>query len=492
MPHAILLTGATGYIGGRLLRLLEETGHQVRCLVRRPALLQGRISSSTGVLRGDVLDSRILSEAMRGVDTAYYMVHSMSSSLEDFEELDRQAAIGFGRAAKEAGVRRIIYLGGLGDSSTELSPHLRSRQLVGELLATSGVPVIEFRASIVIGSGSLSFELVRALAERLPVLLTPRWVKVKAQPIAIGDVLEYLTRALEIDAAGHRIFEIGGADQAAYVDIIREYARQRHIRRIVISLPVLTPRLSSLWLGLVTPVYARIGRKLIDSITHPTVVRDRTALGVFPVQPKGIAEAIAEALRNEDREFTETHWWHSLAAGGPPAHWGGVRFGNRLVYHRRVAVNASAAEAFDVIRRIGGANGWYYANWLWGVRGFLDLLVGGVGVRRGRRHPSELCIGDVIDWWRVERYNPGESLRLYAEMKVPGRAWLELSVEDLSPRPEIVQTAIFDPVGVLGLAYWYGIYPLHALVFRGMLREMSRAAESAHSRSTMLPPAKSD
>lgn len=476
MVRQILLTGATGYIGGRLLTRLEESGHRIRCLARRPEYLQGRLGPNVEVVRGDVLDPGSLKDALKGVETAYYLVHSVGAS-DDFEELDREAAVNFGRAARQQGVRRIIYLGGLGDESANLSPHLRSRQLVGQTLAASGVPVIEFRASVIIGSGSLSFELVRSLVERLPVLLTSRWVTVSAQPIAVEDVLEYLREALDFDDSGYRIFEIGGRDRATYADTMREYARQRAIRRVMIPLPFLNPRLSSLWLGLFTPVYARFGKMLVESISLPTVVRDPAALQAFRVRPMGLSEAIGEALRNEDREFSETHWWHSLSASGPATQWGGVRFGNRLVYERQVRAGSNPEQAFDVIKRVGGKNGWYYANWLWVLRGFLDLLAGGVGVRRGRRHPIDIRVGDVIDWWRVERYEPGQLLLLHAEMKLPGRAWLEFTVEDQDSHPTIVQRAIFDPVGLMGLAYWYGIYPLHALVFRGMLRNMADAAD---------------
>lgn len=481
MVRQILLTGATGYIGGRLVTRLEGAGHRIRCLARRPEYLQGRFGPHVEVVRGDVLEPESLKDALKSVDAAYYLVHSIGAS-DEFEGLDREAAVNFGRAAREQGVKRIIYLGGLGAESAGLSPHLRSRQLVGQTLATSGVPVIEFRASVIIGSGSLSFEIVRSLVERLPVLLTSRWVTVSAQPIAVGDVLEYLCEALEFDDAGHRIFEIGGRDQATYADIMREYARQRAIRRVVIPLPFLNPRLSSLWLGLFTPVYARFGKMIVESISFPTVVRDPGALQAFRVRPMGMAEAIGEALRNEDREFSETHWWHSLSASGPATHWGGVRFGNRLIYERRVRAGSTPEHAFEVIQRIGGKNGWYYANWLWALRGFLDLMAGGVGMRRGRRHPVDVRVGDVIDWWRVERFEPGQFLLLHAEMKLPGRAWLEFTVENQNSHPTIVQRAIFDPVGLMGLAYWYGIYPLHALVFHGMLRNIARAADKAFLR----------
>lgn len=467
----ILLTGGTGYVGGRLLRRLEERGCRLRCLARRPEFLRSRVGSGTEVVRGDLLDAASLEAALRGVDAAYYLIHSMGSA-GNFEERDRQAAQNFGAAAKAAGVRRIIYLGGLGDDAGDLSPHLRSRHEVGDVLRASGVPVIEFRASIVIGSGSLSFELVRALVERLPVMVTPRWVRVPAQPIAINDMLAYLLAALDLPEAG--TFEVGGPDVVSYAHLMREYARQRGLRRAMIPVPVLTPRLSSLWLGLVTPVYARVGRKLIDSIRHPTVVRDRSALDKFDVSPVGVREAIAQALRREDREFSETHWSDAVSASGEARQWGGVRFGNRLIDTRSVEVNVPVEQAFAPIQRIGGATGWYFENWLWRLRGWLDLLVGGVGMRRGRRHPEELRAGETLDCWRVEDVEPGRRLRLVAEMKLPGRAWLEFEVEVAGRGTRITQTAMFDPHGLAGLAYWYLVWPLHKLVFAGMLRGVAR------------------
>jgi len=479
------LTGATGYIGGRLLPLLEAGGECVRCLTRRPDSLAGRVAESTEVVEADVLDRSSLNAALEGVDTAYYLVHAMGADGE-FEQRDRQGAVNFAEATRESGVRRLIYLGGLGDSAADtatpqrLSSHLRSRHEVGDILRSSGAQVIEFRASVIIGSGSLSFELIRALVERLPVMICPRWVATPTQPIAVEDVLAYLMAAREVVGNENHVFEIGCPDQVSYGGIMREYARQRGLRRRMISVPVLTPRLSSLWLGLVTPVYARVGRKLIEGVRNPTLVRDDAALRAFPIRPRGLREAIERALANEDRELAETRWSDALSSGGDPPRWGGVRFGNRIVDSRVAVVDVPREAAFDPIRRIGGQTGWYFGNWLWRVRGWLDLLVGGVGMRRGRRDPEDLRVGDALDFWRVEAYDPSGHLRLYAEMRLPGRAWLEFEVtaED-DNRSRIRQTAIFDPVGLPGLAYWYGIYPLHQLVFARMLRGITRAAERA-------------
>jgi uncharacterized protein YbjT (DUF2867 family) len=473
--NLILLTGATGYIGGRLLRALEAKQLRIRCLARMPLRLSGHVLPSTEILGGDCLDKRSLEVAMSGVHTAYYLVHSMGNA-ESFAEQDRTAAQNFAEAAEVAGVKRIIYLGGLGEGA--LSPHLKSRQEVGEILRGSKVSVIEFRASIVIGSGSLSFEIIRALVERLPVMVCPRWVSVAAQPIGIEDLVNYLMGALDLPAQGSRIIEIGGPDQVSYRDIMNEYARQRGLRRVMISIPVLTPRLSSLWLGLVTPVYARVGRKLIDSIRNKTVVNDPSALALFAIKPMSLGEMIHRALQNEDSEFAMTRWSDALSSSGLDQSWGGVRFGNRIVDSREVTIEASPEAAFRPIRRIGGRNGWYYGDGLWVFRGFLDLMLGGVGLRRGRRHPDALVVGDAVDFWRVEEIEPDRRLRLRAEMKLPGRAWLEFEVLPRGSKSLIRQTAIFDPIGLAGLTYWYILYPMHKLIFAGMLRCIKEAAQS--------------
>ena len=416
---------------------------------------------------------------MAGVDAAYYLVHSMGS--ESFEAADVTGARNFGEAARLAGVKRIIYVGGLGDDEEELSPHLRSRHEVGRILRESEVPVLEFRASIVIGSGSLSFEMVRALVERLPVMITPRWVNVMAQPIAIDDLLQYLLAALLIPVSQAGIYEIGGADRVSYAEIMQTYARQRGLTRRMISVPFLTPRLSSLWLGLVTPLYARVGRKLVESMIHPTVVQNPVPLTTFGIKPMGIDAAVQRALAQEDKGFVETRWSDALSAAGASRSWGGIQFGTRLVDSRSVTVNVPSERAFAPIEAIGGKTGWYALNLLWRIRAFLDLLVGGVGMRRGRPYHRQLGVGDAVDFWRVESIEPGRRLRLAAEMKLPGRAWLEFEVESKGSSSTIRQTAIFDPVGWLGLAYWYALFPLHEAVFAGMLRGIARAAMTTAS-----------
>lgn len=446
-------------------------------MVRRPEFLRSQPDTSTEVVPGDLLKPETLPAAFRGVQTAYYLVHSMASE-GDFAAEDRRAAEAFSRAAWSAGVRRIIYLGGLG-SEGRLSSHLASRQEVGKILRNSGVPTFEFRASIIIGSGSLSFEMIRSLVDKLPVMVTPRWVRSRAQPIAVEDVIEYLVAALDFPGPGSRVFEIGGADQASYADIMQEYARERGLRRLMIPVPVLSPRISSLWLRLITPVYARVGRKLVDSLRNTTVVHDARALEAFDIRPRGLAESIQRALQNEDREFAETRWSDALSSVPSRTQRAGV-YGRRVIDSRSVTVSVDPPRAFRPIRGIGGERGWYDCNSLWKIRGALDLLLGGPGLRRGRREPDRLACGDTLDFWRVEAYEPDRLLRLAAEMRLPGRAWLQFEVQPSASGSTIRQTAEFDPRGLLGRVYWYGLYPLHKLVFQRMLR---RIAELAVKRS---------
>lgn len=432
------------------------------------------MTATTEVVPGDLLAPETLGPALEGVDTVVYLVHSMSSS-RAFGEADRAAARGFVEAARTAGVRKIVYLGGLGHGP-ELSSHLASRQEVGAILRGSGIPAIELRASIVIGSGSASFEMVRALVEKLPVMVTPRWVRVEAQPIAIEDVIAYLLAALDHEPAGGELYEIGGADRVTYLALMQEYARQRGLRRIMIPVPVLTPRLSSLWLWLVTPVYAGVGKKLVDSLRNETVVRDGRAPAVFDVRPRSASDAIARALAHEDREIAETRFSDEVFAASPP--YGGVRHGSRLVDSRALSVPFDPQVAFAPIQRIGGDVGWYKGALLWRVRGLLDVLVGGPGLRRGRRDPVVVRPGDTIDFWRVEAFEPDRLLRLQAEMKVPGRAWLQFEVStDLQGGSIVTQTAVFHPSGLFGIAYWYVLWPFHGYIFGGMLRGLRSAME---------------
>ena len=469
-----LLTGATGYVGGRLLRRLERDGLSLRCLCRNPEALRWVASPRTELVQGDLLDAASLPPAFEGIDTAFYLVHSMQAG-SDFEATDRVAAVNFAQAACEAGVRRIVYLGGLAQGN-QLSPHMRSRQEVGDLLRTAGVPVIEFRASIVIGSGSASFEMIRALVERLPVMITPRWVNTAAQPIAIEDVIEYLAAAPQLTIQNNLTVEIGGSDVTSYLGLMREFARQRKLRRWILRVPFLSLSLSSRWLTLITPVYASVGRYLIESVRYPSVVRSRNASLLFDgIRPMGFARAIERALINEHPGVAESRWSDASAGRGSAGVVTELAL-DVLVNEQTAHLDLTPEQAFDPIRRIGGQTGWYFGNVLWRIRGLIDLLAGGVGMRRGRRHPETPLPGSTLDFWRVETYEPGRCLRLFAEMRVPGRAWLEFRAERSGGQTVLRQIARFEPHGFLGLLYWYCLWPVHEVMFRGMMRSIASAA----------------
>jgi uncharacterized protein YbjT (DUF2867 family) len=479
----VLLTGATGYIGGRLLRALERKSMAVRCLCRNPEVLRGRTAPGTQVVPGDLSDPASLDAAFAVVQTAFYLVHAMRSG-QEFERLESEAAGNFARAARAAGVERIVFLGGLAHGDN-LSPHMRSRLETGNILRASGVPVIELRASIVIGSGSASFELIRALVERLPVMVTPRWVHTAAQPIGIDDVVAYLVEAIEVKGQDSSIVEIGGADVTSYLGIMREYARQRKLRRWFFAVPFLSPGLSSRWLTLVTPVYASIGRFLIESVRTPSVVRHPDDGHIFKVRPAGLVKAVERALANEDLCPAETRWsdagcpgvWAKSAEPGPTV----------LSNVQEVRLPLSPAEAFAPVRRIGGRTGWYFGNWLWRIRGLIDLMSGGVGMRRGRPDPETPLPGSTLDFWRVQVYEAGRRLRLLAEMRVPGRAWLEFRADGEGRSTVLRQTAYFEPRGAGGLLYWYLLWPIHEVMFRGMLRRIAAAALHGAAPGTAEP-----
>ena len=462
-------------VGGCLLAELERRGIAVRCLARRPEKLAGRTGPLTEVMAGDATDPADLARACAGIDVAYWLVHSMESGV-DFERADRLAAERFATAARETGVGRIVYLGGLGADDDRLSAHLRSRHEVGAILRADGHDVVEFRASIIIGAGSFSFDLVRTLVERLPVMICPAWLATPTQPIAIGDVVAYLAAALDLPPAGPRIFEIGGPDKVSYGAIMREYARQRGLTRLLIPVPVLTPRLSSLWLKLVTPRYSKVGRKLIDGLKNPTVVTNEAALREFAIRPRNLATAVRDAMQTEDREFAGLRWADLADVEDLPQRYGGKQQGTRLVDHRHAVVAVAPDRAFAAIERIGGQHGWYACDWLWSLRGWIDRAIGGPGMSRGRRDPDRLEVGEPLDCWRVEACDRPRRLRLAAEMKMPGRGWLEFEVVPRDGDVTIHQTAVFDPRGLGGLAYWYAIWPLHELVFRRMLAGIVRQA----------------
>lgn len=470
-PPRVLLTGATGYVGGRLLSRLEADGAAVRCLTRRPAALRN-LGPLTEAVQGDVMDRAAVARACEGIEVAYYLVHSMGSS-GSFRDDDRRAATVFGEEAARAGVKRIVYLGGLGAGS-DLSSHLASRQETGAVLADH-VATVEFRAGIVIGSGSLSFEAINALVRRLPVMIAPRWVSTPTQPIGIDDVIEYLVAGME-ESTPPGVYEIGGPDRVTYEQLMQECARQQGLRRHIIGVPVLTPHLSSLWLGLVTPVYARVARKMIDGLRNETVVTNDAARRTFPdIRPATVAEAIRRAFADADQP--PTRWSDAVSSAGPFRTAEGTPLKRQRVDSRWVRVKVPPDRAFAPIQRIGGAAGWYCGDALWDLRGALDLIVGGVGTRRGRHHPTTLAVGDTVDFWRVEAFEQDRLLRLKAEMRLPGQAWLQFRVEPDGEGSLIRQTAFFSPQGPLGHAYWLLVAPFHTYVFRGMLRTIADIAE---------------
>lgn len=473
----ILVIGASGYIGARLVPLLVAAGHRVICLVRDPARVAHQSwSASVTIVRGDVLDPASLTPAVMDVEMIDYLVHSMGNERGQFEALDRQAALQLGSAAAAAGVKRIIYLGGLGRRDQQQSPHLRSRHEVGDLLRESGVPVTEFRAAVIVGAGSLSFEMIHHLANRLPVMICPRWVITKTQPIAIDDVLRYLVAASANPASSGQIIDIGGPEILTYRDMMLRVADALGLTRWLIEVPVLTPRLSSYWVGLVTPVPVKPARALIEGLRHETICEHDMARTLFGFEPISFDLAVRRALEvvlpaSADNQPGDGK---SIISRIEPSHL--------LKDRRERSVSAPSERLFLVVTSIGGANGWYAADLLWKLRGLIDELVGGVGLRRGRRDPVKLSVGDELDFWRVEELDPGRRILLRAEMKVPGKAWLEFVVEHTSPTTSrLTQTARFYPRGLCGMLYWYGIYPIHALVFRQLIAAIGRRAEKGSS-----------
>jgi uncharacterized protein YbjT (DUF2867 family) len=486
-PHC-LVTGASGYIGGRLVPELLSAGYAVRCMARDPGKLSDRPwSDRVEIAVADAMDGSAVRHALEGVDVAYYLIHSLGTGAS-FEQRDRTAAGTFGAAAKAAGVQRIVYLGGIiSGQAGQLSPHLRSRAEVGDILLASGVPTAALQAAVIIGSGSASFEMLRYLTERLPAMVTPKWVDTRIQPIAVGDVLRYLVGSATLPADVSRRFDIGGPDVLTYAEMMRRYAGVAGLTpRIIVQVPLLTPWLSSLWVGLVTPVPASLAMPLVESLRNEVVCSDHDIAGYIPDPPEGLLpldQAITLALRHT-REGAVSTRWSSAATPGAPSDplptdpsWAG---GSLYVDARNKVVHAPPAALWQVIEGIGGETGWYSFPAAWAVRGLLDRLAGGVGLRRGRRDPRHLLVGDALDFWRVEAIEPGKLLRLRAEMKLPGLAWLEMSVgQDHDGLTTYSQRAIFQPRGLGGHAYWRSISPFHGVVFGGMLQHIAAAAERA-------------
>jgi uncharacterized protein YbjT (DUF2867 family) len=476
-PQCIAVTGATGYIGGRLAPRLLDRGYSIRCLVRTPAKLQDREwvnNSRVEVRQSDLEDAESLARNLEGCDAAFYLVHSMSSAGAAYAQQDHRLASTFANGARKAGVGRIIYLGGLGETGTDLSEHLSSRREVEEALASTGVPLTVLRAAMIIGSGSASFEILRYLVERLPIMITPKWVSTPCQPIAVENVIGYLTGTLSrLEMAGG-IFDIGGPDVMCYRDIMRIMAEELGLRRRwIIPVPVLTPRLSSYWIHLITPLSHNIAKPLAEGLKNPVVCRDERITQMIPQQLLTVREAIRAALRQMTEHQVETNWSMAGPMPGDPDWAGGRVFRDE----REMAIEAPDWAVFRTVCRVGGGHGWYAAGWLWKIRGWIDLLLGGPGLRRGRRDPDTIGYGEALDFWRVVGLERGRRLALRAEMKLPGEALIEFRIEPKDAnRSTLQQRTLFYPRGLAGLLYWYAVAPLHQIVFRGMLLGIEREA----------------
>ena len=474
-----MLLGGSGYVGGRLIPLLEWAGVTLRCVARNPEKLRLLVNATMEVVSGDVLDAASLDGAMAGVETVYYLVHLMAGS-KDFERQDGQAAQNVAAAAGKAGVRRMVYLGSLGDENApDLSPHLRSRHEVGDILRASGVETVEFRAGMVVGAGSTSYQLLKSLTDRLPVMICPRWVMTRTQPIAIGDVLDYLVAALDAPGSTGQIVEIGGASIETYRSMMQTYAQIRGLKRWLLRVPVLTPRLSSYWLNLVTPFPAAITRPLIEGLKTEVVCTSDQAARLFPqIVPMGYRAAVEAAVSRTGPDNSVR-----TMISRSDAHVS-LRRQGYICDVRQTRINAPAARVFAVLQGLGGKPGWLYGNLLWQMRGWLDCCVGGVGMSRGRTGGAQMQVGDGVDFWRVEEVVPGEEILLRAEMKLPGRAWLQfILLAESRERTLLRCCAWFEPRGLVGELYWGLLYPIHVLIFRGMARAIARKAESSFQSS---------
>lgn len=480
----VLLTGATGYVGGRLAPRLLDAGYRVRCLARSPEKLRDREwarSPNVELAQQDLMKDDGAVEAMRGCGAAFYLVHSMLSAGGGYAERDRAMAEKFARNAEKAGLSRIIYLGGLGEIGEDLSEHLRSRRDTESALASGSVPVTVLRAAMIIGSGSASFEILRYLVERLPVMVTPRWVSTESQPISIRNVLSYLVDCLETPESIGEQLDIGGPDILTYRELMQMYASERGLmRRLIVPVPVLTPRLSSLWIHLVTPVNSKIARPLAEGLKNRVVCRDDRAARLMPQDLLSVRTAIREAIRRVDTNAVETSWSAAGPIPGDPD-WAG---GDAFVDAREIDIDASANAVFRAICRVGGGHGWYAADWLWRIRGVMDRLIGGPGLRRGRRDPENISYGEALDFWRVTELQRDKRVGLRAEMRLPGEAKLLFEIEPGEKlQSRLRQTALFQPKGLFGLAYWYAVLPLHGVVFKGMMNGIRRAAERIDAES---------
>lgn len=481
-PARCLVTGATGYIGGRLIRELLSHGYQVRILARNPERLRDHPwISQVEVVAGDANQEGVLDQALKEVDVAYYLLHALMSK-DNFEQEEKMIAEKFAQAAKKANVKRIVYLGGIIAQDQQLSPHLKSRADTGSILRGSGVPTIELRAGVVIGSGSASFEMLRYLTERLPIMTTPRWVESKIQPIAVRDVLRYLVGAAALGPGISGDFDIGGPEIFSYREMMMKYAEAAGLRkRIIIPVPVLTPKLSSGWVGLVTPVPLVLAKRLVESLKNEVICRNDEIKKLIPDAPGGLTpfkKAVELALTRIKEANVETRWTNASVPGTPsdplptdPDWAGGTLYSDIRTLHSDDPIET----VWKRVEAIGGKNGYSTATWAWELRGLMDRFFGGVGLRRGRRDDSTLIEGEALDFWRVEAINRPKLLRLRAEMKLPGLAWLEFSLtkDDLGSGTIITQRALFAPKGLLGHAYWWSVWPMHGLVFPSMVKNMA-------------------
>ena len=478
-----LVTGATGYIGGRLVRELLIAGYKVKVFARFPDRLRDMPwIDQVEVISGDALDSLDVNKAMKNVDVAYYLLHALNQGSE-FVDIETKMAELFAESAKNNNVQKIIYLGGL-IPTQKLSQHLESRKITGEILRNSGVPTIELRAGVVIGSGSASFEMLRYLTERLPIMVTPKWVKTKIQPIAVRDVLYYLVGAAALSDDINRAFDIGGPDILTYKEMMNRYAKVADLRkRVIIPVPLLTPRLSSLWVGFVTPVPGSIARPLVRSLINEVICQESEIKKYLPDPGEGLTnfdKAVDLALMRVRDAQVSTRWSSASIPGVPSEpmpsdpEWSGGSLYQDL---REVEIETNNHEVWKVVEAIGGEHGYFSLDWAWEIRGLMDRVVGGVGLRRGRRDPNTLHVGETLDFWRVEERIPNNLLRLRAEMIMPGKAWLEFKIEKIDENKcKLTQRAIFYPKGLAGHAYWWSIYPFHGLVFPGMCKNIAKEA----------------
>ena len=490
-PSLVLVVGATGYVGSRLIPMLLEQGHKVRAAGRSlEKLLTRDWAKDIGVelCQMDMMDAESSRRAVAGCTHVYYLVHSMNPQNKDFVEADRQAALNMVAAGEQEGIKQLIYLGGLGETSANLSKHLKSRAEVAEILSSSKFPTTVLRAAMIIGSGSASFEILRYLVDRLPIMITPRWVSTPSQPVAIRNVLAYLLGALNRPDMFDQKFDIGGPEVLTYLDLMRIYAKEAGLASpIIVPVPVFTPKLSSYWINFITPVPAFIARPLAEGLKNPAVCENSQITHLIPQTLLTCQQAIQFAINKIQHHQVESHW--TDAGKIQPVEWvnsSDPDWAGGTVYTdtRRIMIEGSAADAWFAITRIGGTTGWYYANWLWHLRGLLDWMAGGVGLRRGRRHPDTLRVGDAVDFWRVKSIETNKRLLLVAEMRLPGQAALEFEIiETDCARTEILQTARFLPAGLWGIAYWYAVSPLHELIFSGMLK----GAAEASKRKTTKP-----